>query len=179
MAEPYVGQVVAVGFNFAPVGWQLCDGSLLSIAEYQALYTLIGTIYGGDGTNTFAVPDLRGRGVNSQGQAPRLQNYNIGQMAGFETVTLTTPNMPAHSHFPQAQPSAASGTAAAPSNTTVFGGPIDTTIHLYGPVPATPVALNNAVVTPSIGGSQPHENMQPYQVVNYIIALLGIYPSQS
>ncbi len=179
MAEPYVGQVIAVGFNFAPVGWLLCDGSLQSIANNPVLYSLLGTTYGGDGQTTFGLPDLRGRTVIGHGQGPGLQNYVLGQKAGTETVTLTTGQMPAHNHMPQAQPATASGATATPGGSTVFGPATDNATRAYGPAAASPVSLNNSVVTSAAGGNQPHENMQPYMTINYIIAALGVYPPQS
>ncbi len=178
MAEPYVGQIIATGFSFAPVGWQLCDGTLLQIANNEVLYTLLGTTYGGDGQTTFGVPDLRGRTIVGTGQGPGLQNYIMGQKSGTETVTLTTANMPAHSHVPQAQPAVA-GATIIPGATTVFGPAGDATTNVYGPAAAVPVALNNAVVSVAAGGGQPHDNMQPFQTINYIIATQGLYPSQS
>ena len=116
MSEPFIGDTVAVGFNFAPVNWHLCDGSLLPISQYQALYALIGTTYGGNGTTTFGLPDLRGRIPVGMGQGPGLSNYTIGQMAGSTTVTLNSTQMPAHNHMIVAAPDA---TVAAPGNTKI------------------------------------------------------------
>ena len=181
MAEPYVGQVIAVGFSFAPQGWLPCDGSLQSIANYQTLFALIGTTYGGDGQSTFAMPDLRGRGALGSGQGTGLQNYSIGQLAGTEAVMLLSANMPAHSHLPQAQPSAATGATETPSNAAVFGGTSVANNDLYGPAATSApalVSLNNTVVTMSGDGGQPHDNMQPVLTINYIIAAEGIFPSR-
>lgn len=174
MAQPYIGSVIAVGFNFAPQGWLLCNGALYPISEYDTLYSLIGTTYGGDGATTFAVPDLRGRGVINQGQGPGLSSYTMGQIGGSEDVTVLTANMPSHAHLPMA---AANGTTSTPSASVILGGSNDNTSLLYA-APASQTNLNNAVVGQSGGGSQPHDNMQPFNTVNYVIAALGIYPSQ-
>ena len=112
MAEPYIGQIIAVGFNFAPVGWLQCDGSLLQISQYSVLYNLLGTTYGGDGSNTFGLPDLRGRAPLSVGQGVGLSNHVLGQAAGRETVTLTSNQVGGHSHLIMA--SAQTGGTATP-----------------------------------------------------------------
>jgi microcystin-dependent protein len=173
MSQPFVGQVIAVGFNFAPVGWLPCDGRLLSIAQYDVLFNLVGTTYGGDGQTTFAVPDLRGRVVIGQGNGAGLSPYVMGQMAGTSQVTVTTPAMPAHVHTPMA---AADATAPNPSNTVVLGA-TGGVLNVYAST-ASPVALNPGVIGLAAGSSLPHDNMQPYQTINYIIAFEGIYPSQ-
>src|SRR5271166_2207468 len=113
MSEPFVGQVIAVGFNFAPVGWALCQGQLLPISEYAALYQLLGTTYGGDGQNTFGLPDLRGRAALGMGQGSGLQSYNIGQLGGSESVTVTAGQFAAHTHALQG---AAAATTPAPGS---------------------------------------------------------------
>jgi microcystin-dependent protein len=152
------------GGNFAPVGWALCNGALMSIAENTALFSLIGTTYGGDGQSTFGLPDLRGRLPVHQGNS-----FVLGQLAGTETVTLTTNQMPAHTHQVVARTAA---TAGSPSGA-VYGGNTDS---IYT---ATPSAPMNAAMIGIGGGSQPHNNMMPYLVVNFIIALEGIYPSRN
>jgi microcystin-dependent protein len=174
MSEPFVGQVVAVGFNFALYGWLLCNGQLIQISEYEALFSLIGTTYGGDGVSNFAVPNLQGRAAMNQGQGPGLSAYVIGQMAGSETVTLTTSNMPAHTHNPMA---ATNGTTATPGNTVIMGASTDGSSLLYA-AQGNPTALNMSVIGQSNGGGTPHDNMQPFTTINYIIAAYGIYPSQ-
>lgn len=152
------------GGNFAPVGWALCNGALMAISQYEVLFQLIGTTYGGDGQNTFALPDLRGRLPVHQASG-----FVIGQLAGTETVTLTTNQMPQHTHQVVARTSA---TAGSPSGD-VYGGNTDS---IYT---ATTSAQMNAGVIGVGGGGQPHDNMMPYLVVNFIISLEGIFPSQN
>jgi microcystin-dependent protein len=174
--DQFVGQVIAVGFNFPPVGWVLCNGQLLSIAQYQALYVLLGTTYGGDGINTFGVPNLCGRSPVGQGTGLGLPTVVLGQAAGTETVTLTSQQLPAHTHLLMA--SSANGTVSKPaSNTVIANGGTTLPVNLYGAV-ATTVSLAPTSIGPA-GGSQPHDNQQPYNTVNYIIATVGVFPSQS
>lgn len=169
MSVPYFGEIRIFGGNFAPQGWVLCDGSLLPISENEALYTLIGTTYGGDGVTTFGVPDLRGRAPIGQGQGPGLSNRVIGQSGGVEQVTLTVPQMPAHTHIPVA--------ATTASQTTPEGGvwAAQSAAAYSDAAPDTPLA---AAALLSAGGNLPHENMPPYVTVNYIIAVGGIFPTQ-
>lgn len=164
MSEPFVGEIRMFGGNFAPVGWAFCDGSLIAISQNTALFSLIGTIYGGDGQNTFGLPDLRGRLPVHQGSG-----FVLGQLAGTETVTLTTNQMPAHTHTVLARTSA---TAGSPSGA-MYGGNTDS---IY--TPTASAQMNAGVIAPA-GGSQPHDNMMPYLVVSFIIALEGIYPSRN
>jgi len=182
MSQPYVGEVRSVGFTFAPPGYFPCDGRLLSISEYETLFTLLGTTYGGDGTTTFALPDLRGRMVVHQGTGLGLSNRVLGQSAGTESVTLTIQNMPAHTHTAIA--TAANGNAVSPANA-LLAAAVDvttpaTTITQWLPNTAT---LNLQTIDPTTvqvaGGSQPHENRMPFLAINYIIAWAGIYPSQN
>jgi microcystin-dependent protein len=174
MSDPYIGEVRMFGGNFAPRGWSFCDGSLLSISEYETLYTLLGTTYGGDGQTTFGVPDLRGRLPIHAGAAPGGSTYTLGESAGSETVTLTTAQLAAHSHALMASASPADG--ADPTSNVLAGSDSQ---NFYGPAnPDKAAAMNPGFVT-STGGSQPHDNMQPYLCVTFIIATEGIYPSQS
>ena len=175
MAEPYVGQIIAVGFNFAPEGWLLCNGQLLPISQYDVLYSLIGTTYGGDGVSTFALPDLQGRVALGSGQGAGLGNYVIGQKAGTENVTVATANMPAHSHTVQA---VTAGTSAAPASTLIFGGSTGTA-KVFGGSASSTTALAPSVISTAPGGGQGHENRQPLQTINYIIAWAGVYPQQA
>lgn len=178
MSEPYIGEIrmFAFGNRGAPRGWQACDGSLLPISEYQTLFTLIGTTYGGDGQNTFAAPDLRGRLPIHQGQGPGLSNYIIGQVAGTETVTVLPTQIPAHTHTTIATTAAA--TTGTPSATVVPGAISGDTMYatditgLTG-IPTAPQSVSNS------GGSQPHDNTMPTLTVQYCIASDGIYPTQS
>ena len=171
MSDPYVGEIRLFAGNFEPVGWMFCSGQLLPIAGYDVLFNLIGTTYGGDGQQTFALPDLRGRIPLHQGQGPGLSLRVIGQMGGSETVTLQASQMPQHTHVLRASASAATGSAP--------GGALlaSTAVASYDPSPAM-TAMAPAAVSVA-GGSQPHENMAPTVAVSYIISLFGIYPSQA
>jgi microcystin-dependent protein len=176
MAEPYIGEIRLFPYGRgAPVSWQLCDGSLLAISQYEALYTLIGTTYGGDGQTTFAGPDLRGRIPIHQGRGNGLSSYSLGQASGTETVTLTSNQMPQHFHIAVA--SGAAGTSASPMNNipaTVANEPFYVDMST-GSTPY-PLPANTASVT---GGNSPHENCSATLTMNYCIALFGIFPSQN
>ncbi len=174
MTPCYIGEIRPFAGTFAPYGWNLCDGSLLSISAYQALYSLIGTTYGGDGQTTFGVPDLRGRAAINQGQGPGLGNYILGQPLGVETVTVTTAQLPAHPHTFSGN-TGAGGTATPGTTAVLSSSPSGEPIY---DGTATPVALSPQSTT-TVGGSQPHNNRQPYVAITYIIALEGIYPTQN
>jgi len=175
MAEPFLGQVIAVGFNYAPVGWELCQGQILPIAQYQALYQLLGTTYGGDGQSTFGLPDLRGRLAISQGQGPRIaNNYVLGQLAGAESVVLSAAQNAAHAHPMMA--SSQTGTSTTPDNASALAANSAPQVNMYDKVaPATSLAPGSIT---SSGTGGPHENRQPFMTINYIIATSGRYPSQ-
>jgi microcystin-dependent protein len=168
MAQPYVGEIRIFAGNFAPAGWMFCDGQLLPISENETLFNLIGTTYGGDGQSTFALPDLRGRVPLHMGNG-----FTLAQTGGVETVTLTTTQIPAHGH--PLLTAGVSGDAQHVSNNVLADGTGG--LNPYQPaVSGTPMnatSLNNA------GGSQPHDNMQPYLVLDFIISLFGIFPSQT
>jgi microcystin-dependent protein len=164
MAQPYVGEIRMFAGNFAPAGWMFCEGQLLPISENETLFQLIGTTYGGDGQSTFALPDLRGRVPLHQGNGTIL-----AQTGGAEEVTLTTNQIPAHSHAWLA------ADAAATSATAVGNVPAEASKRFYI-APSAPVAMSPQAVGP-VGGSQPHTNFQPYLCVNFIISLFGIFPS--
>ena len=174
MSEPYLGEIRLVGFNYEPEGWAFCDGRLLPIAQYDALFALIGTTYGGDGQTTFALPDLRGRTPIHMGQGNGLSNRTIGQNGGAETVTLSMNELPVHSHAAQAFEG--SGTSSNPSGA-VWAGVSSGAIYRVDDG-STLAAMNPGAVSP-VGGSQPHDNLQPYLCVNFIIALDGVFPTQS
>jgi microcystin-dependent protein len=176
MSQPYVGEIRMFGFGRTPNGWQACDGSLLSIAEYEVLFTLLGTTYGGDGQNTFAVPDLRGRLPIHQGTSPGLSTYTIGQVAGTETVTLITTQMPSHSHVASATSTAA--TAVTPGNTLLPGTVSGDTFYVNTTTGNTAAAMSGQSLT-ATGGNQPHENCMPTLTVQFCIAWAGIFPSQN
>jgi len=169
MAQPYVGEIRMFAGNFAPAGWMFCEGQLLPISEYETLFNLIGTTYGGDGQSTFALPDLRGRVPVHFGNG-----YTLAETGGVETVTLTASQIPAHSHAFLATNNPATSNALANQ---VFGTTSASTITPYG-TDAPTTALNPNSIG-SIGGSQPHTNFQPYLCVDFIISLFGIFPSQT
>ena len=171
MSTPYVGEIRLFAGNFAPVGWMFCQGQILAISENDVLFTLIGTTYGGDGQQTFALPDLRGRVPVHQGQGPGLSPRVIGERAGSETVTLLASQLPNHTHALHASTASATGTTP--------GGAMlaATSAASYGPGPGA-VAMAPGGVS-SAGGGQPHDNMAPTLVVNYIISLFGVFPSQA
>jgi microcystin-dependent protein len=171
MSSPYIGELRLVGFSFAPVGWQNCNGALLSIAENDALFNLIGTTYGGDGQTTFAVPDLRGRAPIHQGTGSGLSARVIGETGGVETVTITTSQYPNHTHALMASSNAGTSNNAA-------GGVLGNGQPIYSSG-APSVALNAVIEGGNGGGNQPHDNLQPYLVLNWIISLFGIFPSQT
>jgi microcystin-dependent protein len=169
MSDQYIGEVRLVGFNFAPEDWAFCAGQSISISQNPTLFNLIGTTYGGDGQNTFALPDLRGRIPIHQG-FNGASNYVLGQTGGVEMVTLTIGQYPAHSHSVLGSPAAASSNK--PANNAVGAG-----LKAYSSeAPTTP--MNAAMVGSSGGGNLPHNNLQPYLALNWIIALYGIYPTQ-
>jgi microcystin-dependent protein len=177
MAEPFLGQIQAFGFNFAPVGWATCDGQLLSIAQNTALFSLLGTMYGGNGQTTFALPDLRGRVAVHQGQGPGLSNYQVGESGGTESVTLIQNQLPLHTH--SAAGSSNPADQASPSGV-VWAAPVDSTGA--GGAGYTQAAPNVTMANGAIGmagGNQPHPNIQPYLCVNFCIATQGIFPSRS
>ena len=170
MSQPYVGEIRMFGGNFAPVGWRFCDGSVLPIAENDVLFQLIGTTYGGDGEETFALPDLRGRVPIHMGTGAGT-TYTIGETGGVETVTLTSNQIPVHNHALMASTDTAN--LSSPANA-VTG---EAATKLYR-IPSSTTVMAASTVA-NAGGSQPHENMQPYLVVNYIISLFGVFPSQT
>jgi len=168
---PFIGEIRYVSFNFAPQGWALCNGQLLSISQNSALFNLIGTTYGGDGKTTFALPDMRGRVPVATGQGVNLTDRIIGSTGGQESVALTGPQMPKHRHALKAVSGA--GNSKAPSGNALANS---STVAIYSNQ-APDVTLQAASMT-SQGSGQPHENMQPFLAVTCIIALQGIYPSQ-
>ncbi len=172
MQTPYIGNIILFGGNFPPIGWATCDGSLLPIQQYDALYNLIGTTYGGDGQTNFALPDLRSRIPIHVGQGNGLSPYVIGQAAGVESVSITAQTMPQHSH-PVASNSGVAGSADPTSN---FLG-AQTLLQEYIPGAQANAVMNGSAIAPSPGG-QAHGNIMPSLGMNFIIALEGIYPSQ-
>ena len=173
MSNQYVGEVRLVGFNFAPVTWAKCDGTIVAISQNDTLFNLIGTTYGGDGQSTFALPNLQGRIPVHQGTSNIGSTYVMGQLGGVENVTITSSTYPTHNH-----------TLSASANQ---GGPMSPASNVLGQLtnaysnqaPSSANVMNNAVLGNSPGSSLPHDNLQPYLVLNWIIALYGIYPSRS
>lgn len=173
MSEPFVGEIRMFAGNFAPRGWAFCDGQLLAVSQNDALFSLLGTIYGGDGRTTFGLPDLRGRLPIHAGHGPGLSFRNLGAKGGEEEVTLTTNQLPGHSHPLRASIDTADDTSlqgkvpgrTGPSNIDIY--------NETGPF----VALSDQTMT-ATGGSQSHSNIQPFLCVHFIIALFGIYPSR-
>ncbi len=171
MADPFLGQIVMFGGNFAPRGWALCDGQLLAISQNSALFSILGTTYGGDGRTTFALPDLRGRVPVHAGTGPGLTPYRLGERGGQEAVTLTTAQIPSHTHSLNA--------STDPANDTNPSGKLPARAAEDTYVTGTPSATLSPQAAANTGGNQSHGNVQPYQAVNYIIALQGTFPSRN
>jgi microcystin-dependent protein len=183
MSQPYIGEIRCFGFNFAPSNWAFCNGQLMNISDNEALYTVIGTTYGGDGVNTFGMPNLQGRVPMHWGNGAGGFNTAYGQVQGSTTVTLTTAQMPAHAHTIMTAvvaPGGAPERTATPANPThsTYIGTSDPD-GLYKSPPPTLDATFAPAAIGGAGGSQPHENMQPYLALNFCICLYGIYPSQN
>ncbi len=170
--EQYIGEIRIFGGNYAPSGWALCNGQLLNIVEHEILFSLIGTTYGGDGQTTFALPDLRGRLALHMGPNPTTgTQYNLGQKGGTETVTLTSNQLPAHTHAVSAQ--SAAGTTNSPTNAFwATSGAMQYSTQ-------APNGTMNPQAVSIVGGDQYHENMMPYLPMNYIISLEGLWPQQN
>lgn len=180
MSACFIGEIKLFAGNFNPRGWMFCNGALLSISQYTALFSLLGTNYGGNGQTTFGLPDLRGRVPVHHGQGPGLPLVNLGEMAGTPTVTLISSQIPQHSHAPVA--TTGTGNVVAPGPTVIPAKPVDALAKpmLYvepGTSSITPTAMANTVGV--VGGSQSHDNMMPSLGLNYIIAVEGIFPSRN
>lgn len=177
MPQPYIGEIRMFGGNFPPQDWAFCNGALLAIAENDALFSLIGTTYGGDGQATFALPDLRGRVPIHRGTGPGLPSYALGTTGGTETVTLNSAQLPTHSHpvgASTAAPLSSAGGLDITAGPAYVPGSFATKPNAYGD-PISPTAMNPQAIGMA-GGSAPHDNMAPFLGVNFIIALYGIYP---
>ncbi|MGJ8743485.1 phage tail protein [Polaribacter sp.] len=189
--EPFIGQIIMFGGNFAPRSWAFCDGQLLAISQNTALFSILGTTYGGDGRTTFALPDLRGRAAISEGTGPGLPTYRLGQRGGQSTHTLTTLEMPVHNHTAAVSDGSVKLSTTAGTRDTPIAGDVpasasfgsglgSTKVKSFGPNADT--VDGQALSAPTIGnagGSQGHNNMPPYLAVNYIIALYGTFPSRN
>jgi microcystin-dependent protein len=181
--EPFIGEIKMFGFNFAPRGYATCSGQTLSIAQNTALFSLLGTIYGGNGQTTFALPNLNGRVPIGQGQSPGTSNYVIGEMSGTESMTLTAAQMPIHAHAAQGiavqiPVSTGGGEEASPAGGYLANAGTDS--YASGPTPSQFYgAVQVAGSTSPAGGNQPFSVLQPFLVINYSIALQGIFPSRN
>lgn len=178
MSEPFLAEIRIFGFTFAPIGWAFCDGQIMSISQNTALFSLLGTTYGGNGQNNFALPNLQGNAAVHPGQGPGLSPYNLGQMGGETAVTLTSGQMPSHGHALHADSTAALATGTSPAGAVLAPphAPAKSQL-LYKPSGAAAVMAPGAVG--AAGGNQPHNNMQPYLALNFCIALQGIFPARS
>ena len=175
MSDPFLAEIRIVGFNFAPRGWAFCNGQILPIAQNTALFSLLGTTYGGNGTSTFALPNLIDRAAMHSGQGPGLTNRVLGEQSGSATVTLTTTEIPAHAH--PAGCATAAGNAGTPINNIWAGGTGRNPPPLYQTGAANAAMSVNAVA--NNGGGQPHSNQQPFLGLNFVIALQGVFPPRS
>jgi prepilin-type processing-associated H-X9-DG protein len=173
MASPFIGEIKMFGGNFAIANWAFCDGSVQSIAQNTALFSLLGTMYGGDGQVTFRLPDLRSRIPIGQGTGPGLTTRTIGEASGTETVPLFSTQIPAHTHTAACNTGA--GNSTSPANN-FWAANANTAVPQYA---ATPNATMNPGAVASAGGNQPHNNMMPYLAVNFIISLYGIFPQRN
>jgi len=175
--SPFIGEVFIVGFNFPPRGFASCNGQLISIAQNTALFSILGTTYGGNGQTTFGLPDLRGRASLGMGTGPGLSNYQLGQNGGSENVTLTVQQMAAHSHGVNSNNS--DGALNTPVNNYFAGPSADKDQVMYNAAASGGTPVMNAAATGLTGSGTPHNNMMPYQVVNFCIATQGIFPSRN
>jgi len=173
MSQPFIGEIRMFGGNFAPAGWAFCNGQVIAISENDTLFNLIGTTYGGDGQETFALPNLQSRVPIQMGQGSGLSNYNIGEMSGVESVTLNVNQIPSHNHVPAAN--SGTGTSTNPANNVWAAQPA---LLQYSAGGTEDSPLRNNAIQPA-GGNQPHDNMIPYLAINYIISLFGVYPTQN
>jgi len=175
MSQPFVGEIRIFGFNFAPINWALCQGQLLPISQYSALFSLLGTNFGGNGTSNFGLPNLQGNVAPNYGQGPGLSDYFLGETGGTQTVTLTTQQLPQHNHSMNAANIAlGSGFTATPSHTTALNHSDKSTGYVS---PGTPAVMSPAAIGPQ-GGNLPHNNMMPYMAMYYCIALSGYFPQR-
>lgn len=177
-SEPFIGETIVVAFDFCPRGWAAAEGQLLPINQNQALFSLLGTQYGGNGQTTFALPDLRGRAVTHQGQGPGLSNYTIGQPTGTTSFTLTTTNLPSHTHAAELKVVPTAGNEGNPVRNSLAAAPTGRTIYST----ADPTAAMNSGdinILPTTGGGQSVSNTSPALVMRYCIAIQGIFPSRN
>lgn len=171
MADPFVAEIRIFPFNFAPKGWAWCDGQLMPLSQNTALFSLLGTTYGGDGKSTFALPDLQGRAPMHPGQGPGLSLHDLGETGGSETVTLLESEIPAHSHT-------ARGSTDDDDATNPVGNAYGGLSIVYAPAASPKVAMSNLALAPA-GGDQPHNNLMPYLTFYFCIALQGVFPPRT
>lgn len=180
--DPFLGTIIAWPINFAPQGWAFCNGQLLQISTNSALFSLLGTTYGGDGRTTFALPNLCGRVPLGAGQGPGLTPRHLGESSGSERVTLSVNEMPMHNHITTGTPASTKTATVGQPGPNVVPGSYERErgqyYNIYSPEGDANTTLKPAGPTGAAGGSQPHDNMPPYVTVNYIIALQGIYPAR-
>ena len=174
MADPFVAEIRIFPFNFAPKGWAWCDGQLMPLSQNTALFSLLGTTYGGNGKSNFALPDLQGRAPMHPGQGPGLSLHDLGETGGSETVTLLESEIPSHSHTPRA--SSDDGDLKAPTNTRVLARSSNGFLYQNSDAGIQPMS---AQALTSAGGDQPHNNMQPYLTLYFCIALQGVFPPRT
>ena len=172
MADPFVAEIRIFAFNFAPKGWAWCNGQLLPLSQNTALFSLLGTTYGGDGKSTFALPDMQGNAPMHPGQGPGLSLHDLGEMGGSETVTLLESEIPSHSHTARSVGQQAD--IQQPTSTVSLGRPVGALPYVPGPNP--PLVMMAPEALPPAGGDQPHNNMQPYLTFYFNIALQGVFP---
>ncbi len=176
-ADPFIAEIIMFGGNFAPRGWAFCDGQLLPIAQNTALFSLLGTTYGGDGRVDFALPDLRGRVAMHPGSGPGLTTRRLGEKGGSETNTLIVPNLPAHNHAATLHAASGAGNVADPAGSVLAK---KNRTNIYSNSAPADVTMNNAsVTTANTGGNLPVNNVQPFLGINHIIALVGVFPSRN
>lgn len=173
--DPFVAEIRIFPFNFAPKGWAFCDGQLLPLSQNTALFSLLGTTYGGDGKSNFALPNLQGSAPMHPGQGPGLSLHDLGEASGSETVTLLQTEMPSHNHTMKANGN--DGLSPSPAGNVSAGPGADRDLFWYKD--GTPNATMNPLALNLAGGSQPHNNMMPYLTLNFCIALQGVYPARS
>ncbi len=173
MSEPFIGEIRMFGGNFAPRGWALCDGQLLAISQNNALFAILGTIYGGDGRTTFGLPDLRGRVPLSSGTGPGLAPRSLGLPGGAEAVALTSNTTPSHAHSPTAKAHSTGADSTTPTNGSLAVSPAYSTAGANAAMGTTSASVDPA------GSGTAHNNVQPFLVINYIVALFGVFPSRN
>jgi len=176
MPDPFVGEIKMFAGNFAPRGFALCDGQLLAVNQNNALFSLLGTTYGGNGRTTFALPDLRGRVPIHEGKGQGLSSRALGSKSGSETETVTVSQLPAHTHMMQGSTGAAADSSPDDNVPATAAG---ANLYIQSPAAAEIVAMDSDAVVVSSGGNQTHKNIMPFQCINFIIALFGIYPSRN